>query len=124
MLPDGTVRHIQAVGHPVTDAADGIEVIGTHVDVTERRRAEEALRRSEAYLADAQRLTHTGGFASDGNTLGIHYWSGEISESGASIRRRGRDSRVVLEHVIEGIATELSKSLGKAWHEKMTTMPS
>jgi PAS domain S-box-containing protein len=32
-------------------------------EVVERQRAEEALRRSEAYLADAQRLTHTGSWA-------------------------------------------------------------
>ena len=37
--------------------------MGTMTDVTDRKRAEEALRRSEAYLADAQRLTHTGSWA-------------------------------------------------------------
>ena len=29
-------------------------------DISEKKRAEEALRRSESYLAEAQRLTHTG----------------------------------------------------------------
>src|SRR5207237_1576202 len=29
-------------------------------DITQRKRAEEALQRSEAYLAEAQKLTHTG----------------------------------------------------------------
>jgi len=33
------------------------------IDITERKRAEGALRRSEAYLAEAQRLTHTGSWA-------------------------------------------------------------
>jgi PAS domain S-box-containing protein len=32
-------------------------------DITERKRAEEALKRSEGYLADAQKLTHTGSWA-------------------------------------------------------------
>ena len=32
-------------------------------DITERKRAEEALRRSEAYLAEGQRLSHTGSWA-------------------------------------------------------------
>jgi signal transduction histidine kinase len=32
-------------------------------DIEDRKRAEEALRRSEAYLAEAQRLTHTGSWA-------------------------------------------------------------
>ena len=41
LLPDGTVRHINAAGHPVLDA-DGelIEFVGTAVDATERKRAE------------------------------------------------------------------------------------
>src|SRR5579863_8397081 len=34
-------------------------------DISERKRAEDALRRSEAYLAEAQRLTHTGSWAND-----------------------------------------------------------
>ena len=33
------------------------------LDLTERKRAEEELRRSEAYLAEAQRLTQTGSWA-------------------------------------------------------------
>src|SRR5580693_4249733 len=43
---------------------------------TERRRAQEALRRSEAYLAEAQRLSHTGSFGWDVST-GEIYWSRE-----------------------------------------------
>jgi PAS domain S-box-containing protein len=41
---------------------------------TERRRAEEALRRSEAYLAEAQKLSHTGSFGWDLSS-GETYWS-------------------------------------------------
>jgi PAS domain S-box-containing protein len=66
VLPDGTIKHLHAVGHPVHDAAGKlVEYIGTALDVTERKRAEEALQRSEAYLAEAQRLSHTGSFAFD-----------------------------------------------------------
>jgi PAS domain S-box-containing protein len=39
--------------------------VGTTIDITERKRAEEALRRSEAYLAESQRLSHTGSFGFD-----------------------------------------------------------
>src|SRR6476660_10019131 len=51
LLSDGTVRHINASGHPVLNE-DGelIEFIGTAVDVTERKRTEEALRESEYKL--------------------------------------------------------------------------
>ena len=43
-------------------------MVGTDIDVTERKRAEAALRRNQAYLAEAQRLSHTGSFAYDPKT--------------------------------------------------------
>src|SRR5205809_4525578 len=47
-------------------------------DITERKRAEQALRRSEAYLAEAQRLAKTGSWAySPAAEKGI-YWSDEM----------------------------------------------
>jgi PAS domain S-box-containing protein len=53
LLPDGTVRHINASGHPVLDGnRELIEFIGTATDVTERKRTEEALRQSEAKFSD------------------------------------------------------------------------
>jgi PAS domain S-box-containing protein len=48
-------------------------------DITERRHAEEALRRSEAYLAEAQRLTHTGSWAWNVATREYVYWLQELS---------------------------------------------
>ena len=68
---------------PVEISAKHLEYEGTVFnvsilrDITERRRAEEALRRSESYLAEAQRLTHTGSFASDSSTQPL-YWSEEL----------------------------------------------
>jgi PAS domain S-box-containing protein len=47
------------------------------IDLTERKRAEEALRRSEANLAEAQRLSHTGSWALSPATRKILYWSEE-----------------------------------------------
>ena len=39
--PDGTVKHIHGIGHPVLSATgDFVQVHGTMVDVTERKRAE------------------------------------------------------------------------------------
>src|SRR5712692_7195599 len=46
-------------------------------EILERQRAEEALRRSEAYLAEAQRLSHTGSWAWTPTTGEIRYWSEE-----------------------------------------------
>ena len=47
------------------------------LDLSEQKRAEEALRRSEYYLAEAQRLTHTGTWAFDPSTPERVYWSSE-----------------------------------------------
>jgi PAS domain S-box-containing protein len=49
----------------------------TAVDVTERKRADDTLRRGEAWLAQAQRLTHTGTWVLDGTTRRFLYWSDE-----------------------------------------------
>ena len=44
ILPDGTMRHIQTVGHPVLNAAGEVEeLVGTGMDVTRQKRAEALL---------------------------------------------------------------------------------
>ncbi len=46
--PSGAIKHIHAVGHPICDEAGHfVEFVGTVIDVTESKRAEEALRASE-----------------------------------------------------------------------------
>ena len=74
--PDGGKRYVSVSGLPVFDKSGhfvGYRGVGRHI--TERKRAEEALRRSEAYLAEAQRLSHTGTVAF--NATGPLYWSEE-----------------------------------------------
>lgn len=79
LKPDGTVKHIHGIGHPVlSPSGELVQVVGTMMDITERRRAEAALRRSQAYLAESQRLTHTGSWASHGTTHEAKYWSEEM----------------------------------------------
>ncbi len=49
VLPDGSIKYVYSVGHPViNESGDVAEVIGTLMDVTERKQAEESLRTSEA----------------------------------------------------------------------------
>src|SRR5258707_4257229 len=65
--PDGTVKHIHGIGHPVLSATEElVQVLGTMVDVTERKRAEEArdkLRQLEADLAHTNRGSTLGEIA-------------------------------------------------------------
>src|SRR5258705_12376454 len=60
--PDGEIRRIRCVGRPATHAGTGQEFIGTGIDVTEHELLTQELGRHEAYLAEAQRLSHTGSF--------------------------------------------------------------
>jgi PAS domain S-box-containing protein len=53
--------------------------IGFALDLTARKRVEQSLRQSEAYLAETQRLTHTGSWALDPVTGKVIYWSDEMS---------------------------------------------
>jgi PAS domain S-box-containing protein len=45
LLPDGSVKHIHTVGHPVLNASgDLMQFVGSSTDITERKRAEQATR--------------------------------------------------------------------------------
>jgi PAS domain S-box-containing protein len=78
VLPDGTIKHLHTMGRPIlNEPGDLVEFVGTVMDVTAAKQAQEALRRSESYLAEAQRLSHTGSWAGAPGTGEIRYWSGE-----------------------------------------------
>jgi PAS domain S-box-containing protein len=67
VLPDGTVRHVHGLGHPVLEGNGQLaEVVGTVMDVTERKRAEEERERSrqlQAELAHINRVSMMGELA-------------------------------------------------------------
>src|SRR5207302_3231849 len=59
LIPDGSVKHVHVVAHALKDESGSVEFVGAVMDVTVAKQAEETLRESEAYRAEAQRLSHT-----------------------------------------------------------------
>jgi PAS domain S-box-containing protein len=58
VLPDGTIKHIESTGRPFFSAAgELVEIVATHVDVSERKRAQqehERLRQSPTSLHESR----------------------------------------------------------------------
>src|SRR6266446_848083 len=76
VLPDGAIKYLHSIGHPsLNESGNLAEFGGTIIDITERKQREEALRRSEGYLAEAQKLTHTGSWAAQVSQKEPVYWS-------------------------------------------------
>src|SRR5271156_966811 len=61
--PDGELRYIRCVGIPVVEGEILKGFLGTAMDVTEQELLTEELERQQAYLAEAQKLTHTASWA-------------------------------------------------------------
>jgi len=77
--PDGELRYIRCVGTPIVDTGTLKEIVGTAMDVTEQERMTQELQRRQAYLTEAQKLSHTGSF-------GWNPLTGEISWSDETFR--------------------------------------
>src|SRR6266481_3462426 len=77
LMPDGSVKYLHAVARAARDASGSIEFFGAVTDVTVAKETERKLRRSEAYLAEAQRLSHTGSWAWDARRREFVFWSPE-----------------------------------------------
>jgi PAS domain S-box-containing protein len=111
LMPDGSVKHIYNLAHCYRDEAGNAEVVGAIMDITERRVTEEAIRRSEAYLAEAQGLSHTGSFGwkpDDGEivwsdeTYRIFEYDSTLKPTVDSVVQRVHPSdRVVAQQVID-----------------------
>ena len=59
LMPDNSVKYVHVVAHALSDKSGKI-VLGAVMDVTERKRAEEALREAHANLARVSRVTMMG----------------------------------------------------------------
>src|SRR5262249_39304657 len=73
---DGTEFPVEISLSPL-ETEEGTLVSASVRDITDRKLAEQTLRRSEAYLAEAQRLSQTGSWAGNSATGAIRYWSEE-----------------------------------------------
>ena len=75
--PDGKTRYLRCVGVPVTEGLTFKGFVGTGIDVTEQELLTQELRREQAYLAEAQSLTHIGSWACNFVTGEIFHLSDE-----------------------------------------------
>jgi PAS domain S-box-containing protein len=101
LRPDGELRHLRWVGVPRFDAGIFKGFVGTAMDVTEQEHLMRELRRREAYLAEAQRLSHTGSF-------GWRISTGEIlwSEETFRIFQYDRTTKPTVELVLQRVHPE------------------
>jgi PAS domain S-box-containing protein len=76
VMPDGRIKYLHVVGKAESGETGDIEVIGAVMDITARKLTEIELRRSETYLAEAQRLSHTGSFGCKASSREM-FWSEE-----------------------------------------------
>jgi PAS domain S-box-containing protein len=79
LMPDGSVKYVHAVARAARDGSGGVEFLGAVTDVTAAREAERKLRRSEAYLAESQHLSHTSSWAWDVRGRKWAYRSAEVA---------------------------------------------
>lgn len=76
--PDGSIRHIKADSRTIL-SSDGkpLRMIGTNIDITERKQIQLAMERSQSALEEAQRIGHIGSWDVD-MVNDVLDWSDEI----------------------------------------------
>ena len=72
----GSPVHVMTFAERI-DLDDRACLLTMSYDISDRKRVEDELRRSEAYLADSQRVSHTGSWAVYPNAGGV-FWSREM----------------------------------------------
>ncbi|MEE9140841.1 MAG: PAS domain-containing protein [Alphaproteobacteria bacterium] len=95
------------------------EIVGFWIDITERKRMEEALQRSEASLANAQRIAHLGNWEWDIATNSLH-WSDEIYRIfGLEPQQFGATLDAFLETVHADDRESVKKAVERALYDKV-----
>jgi len=76
LRPNGEIRIVHSLGDLKKDASGRpYQMLGVSQDITDRTRAEQALKRSQFYLSEGERIAHIGSWVF--NESG-HYWSDEL----------------------------------------------
>ena len=77
LMQDGSIKHVHVLARAFVHSSGDLEYFGAVTDITERKQAEMKRWESEAYLAEAQRLSHIGSWAWNPATGENRYWSDE-----------------------------------------------
>ncbi len=125
--PNGEVRYIRCVGAVENESLK--KYVGSALDVTEHELATQELRRREAYLAEAQRLSLTGSFGwkpdsgeivwSDETYRIFEYDRAEKPTLNMAFQRIHPHDRALAQQVIEGVSRSTDFE-----HEYRLVMPS
>jgi C4-dicarboxylate-specific signal transduction histidine kinase len=106
LMPDGSVKHIHAVAHPITDAPDRLEYVGALMDITEPKRAQEALQQAQTELARVTRVTTLGELTASIAHEVNQPLAAVVTDAESSLRWLGRkppeigEARSAIEHII------------------------
>jgi PAS domain S-box-containing protein len=92
LLPDGSLKYVQSLGHAITAASGELEYVGTVMDVSERTRAEQALAQAQGELERAARLTTFGVLAASIAHEINQPLAAIVTNSEASLRWLGNDT--------------------------------
>jgi PAS domain S-box-containing protein len=119
LMPDGAVKHLHVVARVLEPSSGNPEYVGAVTDITAAKQAEKKLRDSEAYLAEAQRLSHTGSFAWDPASTKTTYMSEECHRIlGLDPRGEMLSLETALQHIHPDDRRKIAEKIESAVHER------
>jgi PAS domain S-box-containing protein len=114
--PELGQKTMHSTGEPMFEDGEVARLIGNTLDITGQEELTQELRRREAYLAEAQRLSHTGSFGWDVSS-GEIFWSDETFRifeldpkieitTELTVQRTHPDDRQAVQQLIERASSE------------------